>query len=76
MPKILLNWVPTQSDFELMRKTLPDVEFEVPPWQNLEEAEILLYSPKTPDLDALIPNMKNLRFIQSLMAGVDHLPWV
>jgi len=34
----------------------------------LEEAEILLYSPKTPDLDALIPNMKNLRFIQSLMA--------
>ncbi|MBP8983339.1 MAG: hypothetical protein KBF90_01160 [Coprothermobacter sp.] len=75
MPKILLNWVPTQSDFELMRKTLPDVEFEVPPWQNLEEAEILLYSPKTPDLDALIPNMKNLRFIQSLMAGVDHLPW-
>jgi len=46
MPKILLNWVPTQSDFELMRKTLPDVEFEVPPWQNLEEAEILLYSPK------------------------------
>jgi len=73
--KILLNWVPTQSDFELMRKTLPDVEFEVPPWQNLEEAEILLYSPKTPDLDALIPNMKNLRFIQSLMAGVDHLPW-
>jgi len=35
MPKILLNWVPTQSDFELMRKTLPDVEFEVPPWQKL-----------------------------------------
>ena len=75
MPRILLNWVPPQNDLDIMRQLLPEAEFEAPPWQNVEEAEILLYSPKTPELDTLIPNMKNLKFIQSLMAGVDHLPW-
>lgn len=75
MAKILFNWTPSEQELNIIRNFFTEEELLFPPWENVQEAQVLVYSAREPELDELIPRMENLRFIQSLMAGVDHLPW-
>ncbi|NPV88841.1 hypothetical protein HPY42_04970 [Coprothermobacteraceae bacterium] len=77
MGKVLLNWSPSEKDLNLMQSMLVGHDLRPTPWtpSDIAEAQVLIYSNRTPELDDLIPQMKSLKLIQSYYAGVDHLPW-